>query len=73
VFVTNLFIRSAAFVRFGYLDVARRWRSVRRAAALLIKAAAAAASGKLLPFLRAHRLRLAPAQSSLILLHQMAW
>ncbi len=49
VFVANLFSRSTALVRFGCLDVARRWRSVRRAAALLVKAAAAAASGELLP------------------------
>jgi hypothetical protein len=45
----NLFIRFAAFLRFSCLDVAHRWRLVRRAAALLFKAAAAAASGELLP------------------------
>jgi hypothetical protein len=53
-FFANLFIRSAVSFRFSCLDVSRRWRSIRRAAALLIKAAAAAASGKLAALLRTH-------------------
>jgi hypothetical protein len=72
-FVADLLVRPAAFIRFGCLDVARRWRSVRRAAALLVKAAAAAASGELRPSCarldRVLRWRKAPS----MLLPQVSW